>query len=63
MFGYRRVEEWGQGRTSYKPGWWWTVSVTTNYSVNDLAYVYQAFWKSGQAVRVEVIDNRGSEDK
>ncbi len=63
VFGYRRVEEWGQGRTSFKPGWWWTVNVTTNYSAADLASIYQKFWKSPQSVLVEVIDNRGSNEK
>jgi len=22
VLGYRRIEEWGQGRSNYKPGWW-----------------------------------------
>ena len=61
--GYRRVEEWGQGRTIYKPGWWWTMNVTTNFTVSDLAQAYQAFWKSQQAVLVEVVYNRGSNEK
>jgi hypothetical protein len=63
VFGYRREEVWGQGRTSFKPGWWWTMNVTTNYSVTDLATIYRDFWKSSQPVMVEVIDNRGSSDK
>jgi hypothetical protein len=63
VFGYRRVEEWGQGRSNFKPGWWWTMNVTTNYSASDLAHIYQKFWKSPQAVLVEVIDNRGSNEK
>ena len=61
VVGYRRVEVWGQGRTGYKPGWWWTVNVTTTYSVGDLSQAYQSFWKPSQAVFVEVIDNRGSD--
>ena len=63
VFGYRRVEEWGQGRSSFKPGWWWTMNVSTNYSVAELAKDYKAFWKSPQAVLVEVVDNRGSSEK
>jgi hypothetical protein len=63
VFGYRRVEEWGQGRTDFKPGWWWTMNVTTNYSVADLAQIYKEFWKTPQTVFVEVIDNRGSSEK
>jgi hypothetical protein len=59
VLGYRRVEIWGQGRTSFKPGWWWTVNVLTNYSAADLGRAYQSFWKSQQMVFVEVIDNRG----
>ena len=41
VLGYRRIEEWGQGRTSFKPGWWWTMNVATDYSVRDLAHVYR----------------------
>ena len=63
VFGYRRMEVWGQGRTTFKPGWWWTMNVTTNYSVGDLAQAYRDFWKTPQAVLIEVIDNRGIDDK
>jgi len=59
VLGYRRIEVWGQGRTGFKPGWWWTMNVLTNYSPGDLGQSYQAFWKSHQTVFVEVIDNRG----
>jgi len=61
VLGYRRVEVWGQGRTTFKPGWWWTVNVLTNYTASDLAQSYEEFWKSHSAVFVEVIDNRGRE--
>jgi hypothetical protein len=61
LLGYRRVEVWGQGRTNFKPGWWWTVNAFTNYSVVDLAHTYQTFWKAPQPVFIEVIDNRGSD--
>jgi len=61
ILGYRRVEVWGQGQTIYKPGWWWTVNVFTNYTAEDLASTYEDFWKSHQVLFVEVIDNRGSE--
>jgi hypothetical protein len=63
VLGYRRVEVWGQGRTSFKPGWWWTMNVSTNYSVGDLAHTYQNYWKASQPMFVEVIDNRGSDEK
>jgi len=63
VLGYRRVEVWGQGRTGYKPGWWWTMNVSTNYTAGDLAQAYQSFWKSPQTLFVEVIDNRGSNEK
>ncbi len=63
VLGYRRVEVWGQGRTVYKPGWWWTVNVFTNYTAEDLTKVYEQFWKSHQVLFVEVIDNRGSDQK
>lgn len=63
VLGYRRVEVWGQGRTSFKPGWWWTVNVLTNYSAGALAQAYEEFWKSHQTLFVEVIDNRGGDQK
>ncbi len=60
--GYRRTEVWGHGRTVPKPGWWWTMTVTTNYSVEMLMRAYRDFWKSPNTVFVEVIDNRGREE-
>jgi len=63
VFGYRRVEEWGQGRTGYKPGWWWTMNVATNFTAGELAHTYREYWKSTQPMLIEVIDNRGSGDK
>lgn len=63
VFGYRRFEVWGQGRTNYKPGWWWSMNVSTDYTAVDLAHAYHEFWKSSQPVLVEVIDNRGSVGK
>ena len=62
VLGYRRVEVWGQGRTTFKPGWWWTMNVFTNYSAEDLGGAYRYFWKTSQPLFVEVIDNRGSGD-
>ena len=59
VLGYRRVEVLGQGRTNFKPGWWWTVNVLSDYSAGDMGHVYQDFWKSSQAVFIEVIDNHG----
>jgi hypothetical protein len=59
VFGYRREEVWGQGRTSFKPGWWWTMNVTTNFSVEDLSRIYRDYWKSQRPLMIEVIDNRG----
>ena len=61
VLGYRRVEVWGQGRTGFKPGWWWSVNVTTNCPVSELTRAYQDFWKPPSAMFIEVIDNRGSE--
>jgi hypothetical protein len=59
ILGYRRVEAWGQGRTPFKAGWWWTVNVMTNYSAAELGQTYQSFWSAQQTVFIEVIDNRG----
>jgi hypothetical protein len=59
VLGYRRIEVFGQGRTGFKAGWWWTLNVLTNYSEQDLGRAYEGFWKSHQVVFVEVIDNRG----
>lgn len=63
VLGYRRVHVWGQGQTTYKPGWWRTLNAFTNYDASDLARTYNDFWKSHQILFVEVIDNRGSPDR
>jgi hypothetical protein len=59
VLGFRRVEVMGQGRTNFKPGWWWTVNVLSDYSAGEMGHVYQVFWKTPQAVFIEVIDNHG----
>jgi hypothetical protein len=59
VVGYRRTEVWGHGRTGLKPGWWWSITVQTNYPATKLAKVYREFWKTPSSVFVEVIDNRG----
>jgi hypothetical protein len=61
VLGYRRAEVWGHGRTTLKPGWWWTMTVTTNYSVQNLLHAYRGFWKSTNAMFVERIENPGEE--
>jgi len=61
VFGFRRTEVWGRGRSVFKPGWWWTVNVTTNYAVAELGKAYQSFWHCSSPVFIEVVDNRGSE--
>jgi len=59
--GYRRTEVWGHGSTVLKPGWWWAMTVTTNYTVQNLISTYRGFWKSTNAVFVEMIENPGEE--
>jgi hypothetical protein len=59
IVGYRRTEVWGHGRTSLKPGWWWSITVKTNYPTTRLARTYREFWKTSSSVFIEVIDNRG----
>jgi hypothetical protein len=61
VLGYRRAEVWGHGSTVLKPGWWWTMTVTTNYSVQTLLQTYRDFWKSSNAVYLERIENPGEE--
>ncbi len=61
VLGYHRAEVWGHGSTVLKPGWWWTMTVTTNYSVQTLLGTYRGFWKSSNAVFVERIENPGEE--
>ena len=61
VLGFRRTEVWGHGRTGLKPGWWWSITVRTNYPPTKLAKTYREFWKTSNSVFVEVIDNRGHE--
>ncbi|MEY2407935.1 MAG: hypothetical protein QOF48_605 [Verrucomicrobiota bacterium] len=61
VLGYRRAEVWGQGHTIFKPGWWWTITVTTNYSAQNLVHAYRGFWKSTNTIYVERIENPGQE--
>ena len=61
VLGYRRTEVWGHGRTTLKPGWWWTMTVVTNYTVQDFIGAYRGFWKSSNAIFVEVIENPAPE--
>lgn len=63
VLSYRRVEVCGQGESLYKPGWWWTVNVITDYTAVDLARAYDKFWQSHQVLFVEVVDSRGSSDQ
>ena len=43
--GYRRQEVRGHGRTDFKAGWWWTVSVSKEYNVEQFVDLYLNFWK------------------
>jgi hypothetical protein len=61
VLGYRRAEVWGHGSTVLKPGWWWTMTVTPNYTVQNLMSAYRGFWKSTNTVFVERIENPGEE--
>jgi hypothetical protein len=60
VLGYRRLEVWGQGSTRFKPGWWWTANVYTDYTAVDFAKFYDNYWQSHHPIFIEVIDNRGS---
>lgn len=61
VLGYRRAEVWGHGSTILKPGWWWTMTVKTNYSAQTLLQTYRDFWKTSNAVYLERIENPGEE--
>ena len=62
IVAYRRMEVWGHGRSSLKPGWWWSITVRTNYQVSSLSRLYRGYWKMPGGLFVEVIDNRGHEE-
>lgn len=61
VLGYRRYVVWGHGRSVFKPGWWWTVNVFTNFSPAEMGQTYQNYWKCGAPVMIEVVENRGSD--
>lgn len=55
--GYRREEVWGQGKGAFKAGWWWTITVGKDFSVDQFVENYRTFWHAPVSVRVEVISN------
>ncbi len=43
--GYRRVKIAGHGKSDYKTGWWWTVSVKKGYNVDQFVAMYLEYWR------------------
>jgi hypothetical protein len=60
VLGFRRVEDWGHGRSIYKPGWWWTINVQNEFTPAEMGRIYQSFWKCSGPVFIEVVDSRGT---
>ena len=52
--GYRRYETLGQGRTSFKAGWWWIVTVNPKFDVPNFSKEYAKFWGSKKSLYIEV---------
>lgn len=46
--GYRRYAVAGHGRSNYKEGYWWVVSLSDNVDPDELIRVYREFWLKRQ---------------
>jgi hypothetical protein len=58
--GYRRHEVYGKGRSDAKSGYWWVLTVNKDYDVSEFVTEYQKYWKTKDAVYVEVSNYNGN---
>lgn len=51
--GYRRYRVMGHGRTKFKAGWWWIMTVRNDFKTEDFVKDYSQFWKNPNTVYIE----------
>lgn len=56
LSGFRRYEVTGRGRTPHKRGWWWVLTMSSDFDTKELASFYFAHWKGSQSVYIEEIN-------
>lgn len=50
--GYRRYPVVGHGRTDFKSGWWWTVSVAETVDRNEIIQIFRRYWRTPDQYRM-----------
>lgn len=53
VYGYRRYEVYGKGRSNGKEGIWWVVNSSPKFTTEDLARIYQDFWGTNSSIYIE----------
>lgn len=59
VYGYRRYIVFGKGRSQSKEGMWWVVNAKKDFDVEELAKIYQRFWKTEQSIYIEQYYHNG----
>jgi hypothetical protein len=54
MKGYRRYQTAGEGRTLFKEGWWWVVTMDGRYKPDEFRKLYTEFFGMKREVYLEV---------
>src|SRR4029077_2102474 len=60
LYGLRRYQTAGRGRTLHKRGWWWILTVKRDFDSKELAKFYFAFWNNSKQMYVEEINGKSS---
>ena len=60
VFGYRRYEIFGRGRTTKKWGYWWIVTVDKDYKISELMETYKEHFHNTKSIYIEVLGNSGT---
>jgi hypothetical protein len=58
VFGYRRFEVYGKGRSNAKEGTWWVLNASPEFTTDKLAKIYQEFWGTHQSIYIETYNHR-----
>jgi len=53
VVGHRRQEVAGQGRSGFKHGWWWVVTIKDDFDLKILAKFYSDYWGNPDDVYLE----------